>query len=612
MPGESPEGASQTLSATYDPGDNKLRLRTLFRLDSETYVRVRAAGFIHAPKQGLFVAPKWTPEREDLLIELCGEIGDEDTSLVDRAEVRAERFEVYSEKRGDEAERARQAVAAIADNIPLGQPILVGHHSERHARRDAERIENGMRKALRLWETSTYWVRRAAGALAHAKYKERPDVRARRIKTIEADKRSAERAAKTAEAFGRIWARLHEPDSAKRKDGAATTFLERALHVSGLGRGCRFGLWSELRDGKISPEAAQAEAVATNAQIASRASREISHCDNRLAYERAMLAQTGYVPPPKPKSKATLPLLNYSGAVSYRNPYRRGEVVTAEAVGITKAQLAAISTDYKGTRISADGTHRVRTAMIRQPGDTGANLHIVYLTDSKQHPRPAATEAPEPDLPALPPPPNRPGRSLEADPRGKAFAELRDHLRAGVQAVSVPQLFPTSPDLAARMVALADLREGDRVLEPSAGTGNLLWAIRDAEEEAGIDLGILVAVEIDERLGQALDAAGVADVVDHGDFLTTSAADLNGPFDCIIMNPPFVGGADIKHVLHALTLLATGGRLVAVVADGPRQQERLRPVIEARGGTWEELPPDSFKEQGTNVRTALVVVGVQS
>ena len=107
-----------------------------------------------------------------------------------------------------------------------------------------------------------------------------------------------------------------------------------------------------------------------------------------------MLAESGYVPPPKPKSKATLPLLNYSGAVSYRNPYHRGEVVTAEAVGITKTQLAAIGADYKGTRISTDGTHRVRTAMLRRPGDTGANLHIVYLTDSKQHARPAALPAP--------------------------------------------------------------------------------------------------------------------------------------------------------------------------------------------------------------------------
>jgi hypothetical protein len=63
----------------------KLRLYSSTRLDRELYARVRGAGFIYAPKQELFVAPMWTPEREDLLIELCGEIDDEDTSLVERA-----------------------------------------------------------------------------------------------------------------------------------------------------------------------------------------------------------------------------------------------------------------------------------------------------------------------------------------------------------------------------------------------------------------------------------------------------------------------------------------------------------------------------------------------
>ena len=36
-----------------------------------------------------------------------------------------------------------------ADNIPLGQPILIAHHSESHARKDAERSENGMHKTVK-------------------------------------------------------------------------------------------------------------------------------------------------------------------------------------------------------------------------------------------------------------------------------------------------------------------------------------------------------------------------------------------------------------------------------------------------------------------------------
>src|SRR6185369_17949306 len=98
-------------TATYSPEDNKLRLYPNFRLPKELYYRVRRAGFIWAPKQELFVAPMWTPEREDILIEWCGEIGDEDKSLVERAEERAERFEDYSESRAEDAQRARDGVA---------------------------------------------------------------------------------------------------------------------------------------------------------------------------------------------------------------------------------------------------------------------------------------------------------------------------------------------------------------------------------------------------------------------------------------------------------------------------------------------------------------------
>ncbi len=67
-----PEAASpvQMYRATYSPDDNKLRLYAASRLDPETYKKVHDAGFRWAPKQALFVAPAWTPGREDVLPHL--------------------------------------------------------------------------------------------------------------------------------------------------------------------------------------------------------------------------------------------------------------------------------------------------------------------------------------------------------------------------------------------------------------------------------------------------------------------------------------------------------------------------------------------------------------
>ncbi|EFK3183951.1 DUF3560 domain-containing protein [Escherichia coli] len=167
-----PEAASpvQMYRATYSPDDNKLRLYAASRLDPETYKKVHDAGFRWAPRQALFVAPAWTPGREDVLLSLAGEIEDEDSTLAERQEARAERFTGYSGKRASESAQALDEVERLAAMIPPGQPILVGHHSERRARRDAQRIENGMKRAVMLFERAEYWEERARSALLHAKY----------------------------------------------------------------------------------------------------------------------------------------------------------------------------------------------------------------------------------------------------------------------------------------------------------------------------------------------------------------------------------------------------------------------------------------------------------
>ena len=601
-----------TYSATYSAEDDKIRLRASSRLDAETYARVKTAGYNWAPKQDLFYAV-WTPTREDLAIELAGDIEDESTTLEERAAQRAERFEEYRGKRAADAERARAGVSAIADGIPLGQPLLVGHHSERHARRDAERIENGMRKAVSLWQTSTYWKSRAVASLAHASRHEVPAVRARRIKTLEADQRKAQRDLAQSEQQTGYWRKLSDPNSLKHKDGSPTTLAERVKFLARIGAGCSYDLEGKLERGELTPEAAQASVIAGHEASAARERRWISHLENRLVYERALLAESGYTPPPKPKSKADLPILNYAGRVSYRNPYSHSEVVECEATPLTRAEWAAIHADYKGTRVSACGTHRVRMAMLK-----GHAYGIVYLTDSKQHERPSAaavaaqaeedeaarevllakkTEVMQARIEANEArEPEREQAAQEAAP----FEAIKDALKDGVQVVVAPQLFPTPPALAARMVKLAGIEAGDRVLEPSAGTGNLAKAIRSAAPGAHLDL-----IEIDPKLCSILKASGFE--VSCRDFLAASmpvCPDSEDGHDCVLMNPPFSKGQDVAHILHALKFLKPGGRLVAICANGPCQQAELRPLAT----TWEELPEGTFADQGTHVRTVLMTV----
>lgn len=170
------------------------------------------------------------------------------------------------------------------------------------------------------------------------------------------------------------------------------------------------------------------------------------------------------------------------------------------------------------------------------------------------------------------------------------FAVMADPGAAPV-VVSASNLFPTPPPLARRVVDLAGIVAGHRVLEPSAGTGRLLQPL-----PAGVDL---VAVEIDHAMAQLLRGRFAGQVL-AADFLELT--DL-GQFDRIVMNPPFARGTDIRHIEHARKMLKPGGRLVAICANGPKQRTQLQPAADE----WIDLPAGSFRSEGTDVNAAIVI-----
>lgn len=846
-----------TISCTYSPEDNKLRLNASSRLDAETFASVKAAGFRWAPKQDLFFAT-WSPGAEDLATELAGEIDDEDKSLVDRAEERAERFEGYSENRLADAESARAAVSAIAEGIPFGQPILVGHHSEKHARRDAARIDAGMRKAVKMWETSGYWAARADGAVRAAKYKEQPAVRARRIKTIEADKRKQERNKSEADMWLKLWTECgNEPDAELQKGVA--------LRIANM---CWLHLPRKEGDREDFPHQPTAHDALTNAHptlyaprtlaeivdhakqsypaAIAYADRWIAHYEHRLAYERAMLGESGgtvadrtgpekggacrcwaspghgrgwsYIQKVNKVSVTVLDDWGNGGAPFTRTiPFDKlkgvmtaaevqdardtGRLVhshagamigfylaephgeetpaldaapvaveeqeeaegagvdpTPEAVAVERLPSSEVSTalpehgseDNPALATASAGQSSLHkttgagepvaverqevmpsisvrlTRCVNQPTETAtqpesvAVRHALRSTFSMDvadrlkagrtigdalrdvlggiqdasapktsdvladledmgawHPDPVsvAVERREPVAASLgaaasprddgddtltkdqvdeirartkcgedpatlaaafgigeatvdfladtakPGPCERaesqeaerpPALAAESDrsppePANDPYVAMRESLRAGVKVTVASQLFPTPRALAERMAEEAGLKPGDKILEPSAGTGRLI----DAAIASGWS-GECLAVEINPHLATALlakyDGAGV--LVHHGDFLTLEPGLCR--FDKVIMNPPFADSADIRHVRHAARFLKPGGRLVAIMSAGVtfrsnRMSTEFREFVESRGGTFEPLPPDSFKECGTSVSAALVV-----
>ena len=158
-------------------------------------------------------------------------------------------------------------------------------------------------------------------------------------------------------------------------------------------------------------------------------------------------------------------------------------------------------------------------------------------------------------------------------------------------ALSAPLLFPTPQSIAERMANMADIEEGNSILEPSAGPGRILDALPTLEN--------VTAVEISTSLQAHLYANYPAAKLIGGDFMIFEPGQL---FDRVLMNPPYKRGLDIKHIQRALGFLAVGGVLVALCYDGKKQRSQLLPLADY----WEKLPPKSF--EGTSADVLLLVI----
>lgn len=216
------------------------------------------------------------------------------------------------------------------------------------------------------------------------------------------------------------------------------------------------------------------------------------------------------------------------------------------------------------------------------------------------------------------------GEPAGQDPQTLAAWELigpqakdpNEEINRKIQAVQfskIPGFFPTPEKVADKMVALADIGPGDSVLEPSAGTGVICRAVRNAEPLAQI-----TAFEKNLTLSEILE--GLQFNATNGDFLKMEMPNPATPYGhqrrfCkILMNPPFEQQQDIDHITHAFNhWLADGGRLVAICAESvffrttPKNQQ-FNKLMDEHLTHMEKLEAGTFKNSGTNVVTRIIVL----
>lgn len=178
--------------------------------------------------------------------------------------------------------------------------------------------------------------------------------------------------------------------------------------------------------------------------------------------------------------------------------------------------------------------------------------------------------------------------------------------------------FATPEPVGYKMVQWLQSKPGQSLLEPSAGDGAIARWMPDNTYNTVVE----PSRDLTPKLMRNVAGAKVVES-------TFENFDLHNKFDGIAMNPPFGKGKDrggklaMEHVAKAYKHLKDGGRLIAIIPDGPACQTRFdkwfygnqeakrkedRGVADGVLMADIHLPSVTFNREGTSVNTRMVVI----
>ena len=163
------------------------------------------------------------------------------------------------------------------------------------------------------------------------------------------------------------------------------------------------------------------------------------------------------------------------------------------------------------------------------------------------------------------------------------------------------QYFATPDDIADIAVGkFSSLWEGCTILEPSAGRGALVKAVRRRCPSAVVDCYELMPENIEHL-----------EKVEGARIVGKDFCECHDKYDRIIANPPFANNQDIDHVYMMYERLNVGGELSVIVSQHwkfakDQKCTYFREWLEMNDAQVTDFDKGEFKESGTIVGTSLV------
>jgi len=169
------------------------------------------------------------------------------------------------------------------------------------------------------------------------------------------------------------------------------------------------------------------------------------------------------------------------------------------------------------------------------------------------------------------------------------------------------QCFFTPMEIAKDIVRAADLKKGQRILEPSAGSGNLLKAIYELHPEIK-QVDCCEILHINQMRLEKID--GVHIISD--DFL--SLEHFENYYDRVIANPPFSNNQDIDHIRKMFECVKPGGKIVTLssthwqVSNNKKEKQFAAWLYDELEADINCISAGAFAKSGTNIETFLIEI----
>lgn len=175
------------------------------------------------------------------------------------------------------------------------------------------------------------------------------------------------------------------------------------------------------------------------------------------------------------------------------------------------------------------------------------------------------------------------------------------------------QSYFTPLNIATKMQQLAHISDNDIVLDPSAGTGNLVNGLKVPKEN-------IFLVEPNSEFCKFLRKSGYVNVIQSTFEEALCKKVLPNNISKILMNPPFSKQSDLKHILLAYRLLNKGGTLVSIIGKNSLWERDINnqksPTLEkfieicklSKFHQIVNLEPASFEKSGTICDTCMIIL----